>query len=148
GDGGSGGDPHNNAQNPNRLLGKLLRIDVDGAGGGSAPDCSLATGAHYGIPPDNAYTDGAGGAGCDEVYALGLHNPWRIAFDSLAGDVWIADVGQNAYEEINLITAGTGGGLNLGWRCYEGDQPYSGSGCSGAYFEPLVTTSHAGGNCS
>ncbi|MEN1928872.1 choice-of-anchor V domain-containing protein [Luteimonas sp. MJ250] len=148
GDGGSGGDPHNNAQNPNRLLGKLLRIDVDGAGGGSAPDCSLATGAHYGIPPDNAYTDGAGGAGCDEVYALGLRNPWRIAFDSLTGDLWIADVGQNAYEEINLITAGTGGGLNLGWRCYEGDQPYNGSGCSGAYFEPLVTTSHAGGNCS
>ncbi|MEN1960513.1 PQQ-dependent sugar dehydrogenase [Luteimonas sp. MJ246] len=146
GDGGSGGDPHNNAQNPNRLLGKLLRIDVDG--GGTAPDCSLATGNHYGIPADNAYTDGRGGTGCDELYALGLRNPWRIAFDSLTGDLWIADVGQNAYEEINFVPAGTAAGLNFGWRCYEGDQPYNGAGCNGAYFAPLITTTHSGGNCS
>ncbi|GGJ96782.1 PQQ-dependent sugar dehydrogenase [Luteimonas terricola] len=84
GDGGSGGDPQNNAQNPGRLLGKLLRIDVDGGG---APDCNLASGQHYGIPPDNAYTDGTGGAGCDEIYGLGLRNPWRIAFDALTGDL-------------------------------------------------------------
>src|SRR5690606_7426619 len=99
GDGGSGGDPQNYAQNPNRLLGKLLRIDVDG--GGSAPDCNLASGQHYGIPADNAYTDGSGGAGCDEIHGLGLRNPWRIAFDAVTGDLWIADVGQNAQEEIN-----------------------------------------------
>lgn len=146
GDGGSGGDPQNNAQNPHRLLGKLLRIDVDAGGG--APDCSMAAGSHYGIPAGNAWTDGPGGAGCDEVFALGLRNPWRIAFDALSGDLWIADVGQNAYEEINFIPAGTGGGLNFGWRCYEGDQPYNTSGCGGAYFEPLVTTTHAAGNCS
>lgn len=145
GDGGSGGDPQNNSQNPGRLLGKLLRIDVDGSGG---RDCSIAGGAHYGIPAGNAYADGPGGAGCDEVFALGLRNPWRIAFDALLGDLWIADVGQNAYEEINFIPAGTAGGLNFGWRCYEGDQPYNSSGCSGAYFEPLVTTSHSAGNCS
>ena len=146
GDGGSGGDPQNNSQNPNRLLGKLLRIDVDG--GGTAPDCSLAAGQHYGIPADNAYTDGSGGAGCDEIYALGLRNPWRIAFDALKGDLWIADVGQNAYEEINFIAAGTSAGLNFGWRCYEGDQPYNTTDCTGAYFDPLVTTSHSAGNCS
>ncbi|HEY4529080.1 MAG TPA: choice-of-anchor V domain-containing protein [Luteimonas sp.] len=146
GDGGSGGDPQNNSQNPNRLLGKLLRIDVDGGGG--APDCSVAAGSHYGIPVGNAFNDGRGGAGCDEVFALGLRNPWRIAFDALTGDLWIADVGQNAYEEINFIPAGTDGGLNFGWRCYEGDQPYNTSGCNGSYYEPLVTTTHSGGNCS
>ncbi|WP_165942208.1 PQQ-dependent sugar dehydrogenase [Luteimonas arsenica] len=146
GDGGSGGDPQNNSQNPNRLLGKLLRIDVDGDGG--APDCSIAAGEHYGIPADNAWTDGRGGAGCDEIFALGLRNPWRIAFDALTGDLWIADVGQNAYEEINFIPAGAGAGLNFGWRCYEGDQPYNTSGCNGAYFDPLVTTAHSAGNCS
>lgn len=146
GDGGSGGDPQNNAQHPSRPLGKLLRIDVDGGGG--APDCSLAAGQHYGIPPGNAYTDGPGGAGCDEIYALGLRNPWRIAFDAQTGALWIADVGQNAYEEINLVPAGTAAGLNFGWRCYEGDQPYNPSGCNGAYFMPLVTTTHSAGNCS
>ena len=146
GDGGSGGDPQNNAQNPSRPLGKLLRIDVDG--GGSAPDCNLAAGANYGIPAGNAYTDGAGGAGCDEIYALGLRNPWRIAFDAQAGDLWIADVGQNAVEEINFIPAGTSAGLNFGWRCYEGHQPYNMAGCNGAYFAPLVTAAHSAGNCS
>lgn len=146
GDGGSGGDPQNNAQNPNRLLGKLLRIDVDGGGG--APDCSIAAGAHYGIPADNAWTDGTGGQGCDEIWALGLRNPWRITFDSLTGDLWIADVGQNAREEINFVPAGTAAGLNFGWRCYEGDAPYNTAGCTGAYFAPLVTTSHSAGNCS
>jgi len=146
GDGGSGGDPQNNAQNPNRLLGKLLRIDVDGGGG--APDCSIAAGQHYGIPAGNAYVDGAGGAGCDEIFALGLRNPWRIAFDALSGNLWIADVGQNAFEEINFIPAGTGAGLNFGWRCYEGDAIYNGADCNAAYFAPLVTTRHADGNCS
>jgi glucose/arabinose dehydrogenase len=146
GDGGSGGDPQNNAQNPNRPLGKLLRIDVDGGGG--APDCNLIAASHYGIPPGNAHTDGVGGAGCDEVYALGLRNPWRIAFDALTGALWIADVGQNAFEEINFVPAGTAAGLNFGWRCYEGNQPYNSAGCNGAYFAPLVTTSHAQGNCS
>ena len=146
GDGGSGGDPQNNAQNPLRPLGKLLRIDVDGGGG--TPDCNLVPASHYGIPPDNAYTDGDGGAGCDEIFALGLRNPWRIAFDADNGNLWIADVGQSAREEINHVPAGTAAGLNFGWRCYEGDQPYNGAGCNNAYFAPLVTTSHSAGNCS
>lgn len=146
GDGGSGGDPQNNAQNPSTPLGKLLRIDVDGGGG--APDCNLVAANRYGIPADNAYADGDGGAGCDEIFALGLRNPWRIAFDALTGDLWIADVGQNEFEEINFVSAGTAAGLNFGWRCYEGDEPYNGAGCNGAYFPPLITTSHSGGNCS
>ncbi|MBJ7575723.1 PQQ-dependent sugar dehydrogenase [Luteimonas sp. MC1828] len=146
GDGGSGGDPQNNAQNPGRPLGKLLRIDVDGGGG--TPDCNLVAANHYGIPPGNAYTDGDGGAGCDEIFALGLRNPWRIAFDAVTGNLWIADVGQSAREEINFVPAGTAAGLNFGWRCYEGDQPYNTAGCNGAYFAPLVTTSHSAGNCS
>jgi glucose/arabinose dehydrogenase len=146
GDGGSGGDPQNNAQNPSTPLGKLLRIDVDGGGG--APDCNLVAANRYGIPAENAYTDGDGGAGCDEIYALGLRNPWRIAFDALTGDLWIADVGQNEFEEINFVSAGTAAGLNFGWRCYEGDEPYNGAGCDDAYFPPLITTSHSGGNCS
>lgn len=146
GDGGSGGDPQNNAQNPQSPLGKLLRIDVDGGGG--TPDCNLIAANNYGIPPDNAYTDGDGGAGCDEIFALGLRNPWRIAFDSLTDDLWIADVGQNAREEIDFVPAGTAAGLNFGWRCYEGDDVYNDDGCDDAYFAPLVTTAHAAGNCS
>lgn len=146
GDGGSGGDPQNNAQNPDSPLGKLLRIDVDGGGG--APDCNLVAAKNYGIPSDNAYTDGDGGDGCDEIFALGLRNPWRIAFDSLTGDLWIADVGQNAREEVNFVPAGTAAGLNFGWRCYEGDEIFNDAGCDDAYFAPLVTTAHADGNCS
>ena len=146
GDGGGSGDPQNNAQNPDSPLGKLLRIDVDRGGG--TPDCNLITANRYGIPPGNAYTDGDGGEGCDEIYALGLRNPWRIAFDSQTGDLWIADVGQNAREEINFVRAGTGAGLNFGWRCYEGDQVYNDAGCNDAYFAPLITTRHEDGNCS
>ncbi len=146
GDGGGGGDPLDNAQNPNSPLGKLLRIDVDGAGG--APDCNLVAGDHYGIPADNAYTDGPGGAGCDELYALGLRNPWRFAFDRATDDLWIADVGQSAFEEIDFVPGGTGAGLNFGWRCYEGDAEFNLDGCDDDYFFPLLTTAHADGNCS
>nr|WP_167854922.1 choice-of-anchor V domain-containing protein [Haliea sp. SAOS-164] len=146
GDGGSGGDPQNNAQAGDRLLGKLLRIDVDASG---AADCSLVAGP-YGIPAGNAFVDGPGGAGCDEIYALGARNPWRFSFDRADGSLWIADVGQGAVEEIDVIPAGAAGGLNLGWRCYEGDQPFNGIGCAapGSYLFPLHTLSHADGNCS
>jgi glucose/arabinose dehydrogenase len=148
GDGGSGGDPQNNGQNPNSPLGKILRIDVDGGGG--SPDCNLAGGMNYGVPLDNAFADGSGGAGCDEIWALGLRNPWRMSFDRVTGDMWIADVGQNAREEVNFIPAGTAAGLNLGWRCYEGNQPYNTGGCDGPgdYFNPIHTTRHTDGNCS
>lgn len=148
GDGGSGGDPQDNAQNPNSPLGKLLRIDVDTGAGSGAPDCSLAPGANYGVPPDNAYADGDGGAGCDEVFALGLRNPWRMAFDAQTGDLWIADVGQNAREEVDFVPAGTAAGLNFGWRCLEGNAVYNDAGCDGAYFPPLIDTQHGAGNCS
>jgi glucose/arabinose dehydrogenase len=144
GDGGGSGDPDNFGQNPNSLLGKILRIDVDPAIG--SPDCGLP-GANYGVPPDNAFTDGTGGSGCDEIWALGLRNPWRLGFDRATGDLWVADVGQNAREEIDFIAAGTAAGLNLGWRCHEGDQPFNQSGCDGSYFLPVHITQH-GQNCS
>ncbi len=122
GDGGSGSDPDENAQNPELLLGKISRIDVDG-GPGLAPDCvGLGTGA-YTIPVDNPFVNGSGGA-CDEIWALGLRNPWQSSFDSKTGDLFIADVGQKRFEEVNLQPAGSAGGRNYGWDCYEGSQPY------------------------
>jgi len=115
GDGGSGGDPQNNAQNPNTLLGKLLRIDVSGA--------------TYTNPPGNPYLSGGGEP---EIYAIGLRNPWKISFDSATDDLWIADVGQNGYEEINSSDP-TVAGLNFGWRCYEGMHPFNNGGSCPQY---------------
>ena len=109
GDGGSGGDPENRAQNPNTLLGKMLRLDVDSA-------------SPYAIPVDNPYV---GIAGRDEIWALGLRNPWRFSFDRLTGDLYIGDVGQNAWEEVDFQAAGTPGGVNYGWRCREGMHNYN-----------------------
>ncbi len=111
GDGGSGGDPFNNGQNRNTLLGKLLRLDVD-------------TLAGYAIPADNPYADGGGRP---EIWAYGLRNPWRFSFDSVTGDLWIGDVGQNAIEEINHQLAGLPGGRNYGWRAWEGYGAYDAS---------------------
>jgi len=104
GDGGSGGDPQNIAQNIDSLLGKILRLDVD-------------HGSPYAIPPDNPYLDSAG---ADEIWALGLRNPWRFSFDRDTGDLYIGDVGQNQWEEIDFEAAGSPGGTNFGWRCKEG----------------------------
>ena len=146
GDGGGAGDPQNNAQNPRTLLGKILRIDVDG--GGRRPDCNLLAGDRYGIPWSNAFADGSGGRGCDEIYASGLRNPWRMSFDRANGDLWIADVGQSRAEEVSRIRAGTAGGLNLGWRCFESDRPYNDSGCSGVYYLPIHVAPHSEGYCS
>jgi glucose/arabinose dehydrogenase len=116
GDGGSGGDPGNRAQNPLELLGKMLRIDVDNPSGGE----------NYGIPADNPYVGDPNGK--DEIWAIGLRNPWRYSFDETTGDLWIGDVGQNAFEEINRVHY-TEAGLNYGWRCYEANAPYNTSGC-------------------
>jgi glucose/arabinose dehydrogenase len=146
GDGGGSGDPQNNAQNPSTPLGKLLRIDVNGAGG--APDCNLVAANHYGTPSGNAYNDGDGGAGCDEIFASGLRNPWRFGFDRATGDLWIADVGQDSFEEVDFVPAGTGAGLNFGWRCREGGSPFNPAGCTGTYFEPLLSLAQASGYCS
>lgn len=109
GDGGSAGDPQNNAQNPNTLLGKMLRLDVDNA-------------KPYGIPGDNPFVNG-GGRG--EVWALGLRNPWRYDFDTVTGELYVADVGQNQWEEVSVIPAGESPGWNLGWRVWEGSHRYS-----------------------
>lgn len=103
GDGGSGGDPQQNAQNGQNLLGKMLRIDIN-----QSP---------YGIPADNPFVNDPNFK--DEIWTMGMRNPWRFSFDKLNGDMWIGDVGQNAHEEIDRIPAGKGG-LNMGWRCREG----------------------------
>jgi glucose/arabinose dehydrogenase len=108
GDGGSGNDPGNNAQNTNSMLGKILRIDVDHPSGGHA----------YGIPLGNPF---ASGGGAQEVWDYGLRNPWRCSFDRDTGDLWIGDVGQGAREEIDWHKAGDAGGKNFGWRVFEGN---------------------------
>jgi glucose/arabinose dehydrogenase len=132
GDGGSGGDPQNRAQNKDSLLGKLLRIDVDG-------------GDPYVNPPNNPYT---GGGGRGEIWAIGLRNPWRYAFDPPSGLLFIADVGQNVYEEVNVEPASSGG-LNYGWNIMEGLHCYNSSTCSGAGLVlPAVEYDHSGGNCA
>ena len=120
GDGGSGGDPQNFSQNTESLLGKMLRINVN-------------SGA-YSIPENNPYGD--------EIWSVGLRNPWKFSFDSLNGDLWIADVGQNEFEEINMVQNNPAN-INYGWRCYEGNEPYNLSGCpdEGLTF-PVSTYSH------
>jgi len=104
GDGGAGGDPLNNGQNINSLLGKLLRIDIN-------------SGSPYGIPADNPFVNKIGE---DEIWAYGLRNPWRFSFDSKTADLFISDVGQNKWEEINFQPASSKGGENYGWRLLEG----------------------------
>ena len=120
GDGGNSGDPGNRAQDRTQLLGKMLRLDVN----------SFATSApFYDIPPSNPWS--AGGDGFrDEIYAYGLRNPWRWSFDRLTGDMWIGDVGQSSWEEVNWIPAGEALGGNFGWRCYEGAHIYGPGGCA------------------
>jgi glucose/arabinose dehydrogenase len=131
GDGGSGGDPQNNAQNITNLLGKILRIDVDN------PQAPL----NYGIPPTNPFADSTNTSVRKEIYAYGLRNPWRMSFDPVNGWLWAADVGQNQWEEIDVITNGG----NYGWRCYEGNHTYNTSGCNGSYIFPVWEYSHSDG---
>jgi glucose/arabinose dehydrogenase len=133
GDGGAAGDPHNNGQNTASLLGKLLRIDVDG-------------GEPYAIPADNPFVNGGG---APEVWAYGLRNPWRITFDRLNGDLFIADVGQNQWEEINHLPPNAPGGANFGWNFFEGSHAYQGQLPAGeTVVAPAVEYSHAEGGCS
>ena len=132
GDGGAGGDPEGRAQSLNTLLGKLLRIDVDG-------------GEPYSVPADNPY---ASGGGLPEIWAYGLRNPWRISFDQLTGDLYIGDVGQNAWEEVDFLTAGNPGGVNFGWDYREGMHPYEGNPPAGTVLiEPVAEYDHGNG-CS
>lgn len=138
GDGGSAGDPEGNAQDTGALLGKVLRIDPSQPGGGRA----------YTVPDDNPFADGSGGA--PEVWLYGVRNPWRISFDAETGDLWIADVGQNAFEEIDLLPAaeGGGGGANLGWDEMEGAHPYEGGSNPEGAVLPVFEYDRSGGGCS
>jgi glucose/arabinose dehydrogenase len=135
GDGGGGGDPFDTGQDGTTLLGKMVRIDVD-------------SGSPYAVPADNPFV--GGGAPLDEIWALGFRNPFRFSFDRSTGDLWIADVGQNEHEEIDLEPAGDLGGRNYGWDCYEGFEDFELSGCGpiGNFTFPIHTYDHGGGRCS
>jgi glucose/arabinose dehydrogenase len=147
GDGGSGGDPNDRAQDRTKLLGKMLRIDVDGAtrkGRGFIEKCGLVQ--NYDIPVDNPFV-GDGNA-CDEIWAYGMRNPWRFSFDRQTGALFIGDVGQELWEEIDFQPAASSGGENYGWRCYEGTHEYNLTGCSGPFVDPILEYSQASGGCS
>jgi glucose/arabinose dehydrogenase len=126
GDGGLAGDPHKNGQNTNALLGKILRLDVD-------------NGDPYAIPSDNPFGN--------EVWAYGLRNPWRISFDRATGDLYIGDVGQGTWEEIDYLPAGAESGANFGWSIMEGNHNYDGEPQSGMLL-PVAEYSHSEGGCS
>ncbi len=126
GDGGNAGDPHKNGQNTNSLLGKILRLDVN-------------NGDPYAIPSDNPFNS--------EVWAYGLRNPWRISFDRSTGDLWIGDVGQGEWEEIDYLPAGAEGGANFGWSIMEGNHKYDSDPQPGLLL-PAMEYSHAEGGCS
>ena len=140
GDGGAADDRFRNGQNPDSLLGKMLRINVLGRDRG------------YGIPEDNPWVDRDwdGQRVRDEVWAVGLRNPWRYAFDPATGDLWIADVGQNLYEDVHFVPAGSAGGLNFGWPLMEGAHCFPpGRDCDPAGLEQVVAEfPHGTGDCS
>lgn len=127
GDGGAAGDPFGNAQSLDTLLGKILRLDVDG-------------GEPYAIPGDNPFGD--------EIWAYGLRNPWRMSFDRLTGDLYIGDVGQNQWEEIDFLPAGASGDLNFGWDLFEGSHAYEGAPPQNAQFIPPVAEYDHSQGCS
>jgi uncharacterized protein (TIGR03437 family) len=133
GDGGSGGDPFGNGQNRGALLGKLLRIDVETEPG------------HIRIPPDNPFLNTGGTR--PEIWDLGLRNPWRFSFDTATGDLWIADVGQNNYEEINFEPAGSKGAINYGWNVMEGAHCFEGNCNTQGLVQPIAEYTHGEG-CS
>ena len=131
GDGGGAGDPSNNAQNPSRLLGKILRIDPRQSGS-----------SRYTSPASNPFAGAKPGR--DEIYAYGLRNPWRFSFDRANGDLYIGDVGQDQFEEIDYAPKGTARGRNYGWSCFEARRRYDDSrNCPGAV-APILQYSHAG----
>lgn len=135
GDGGGGGDPDENGQNKHALLGKLLRLDVSGTSG-------------YTIPVDNPGASDTSFA--PEVWSYGLRNPWRFSFDRATGDLYIADVGQNAWEEVDVAPTAVqrGRGSNYGWNIMEGKHCYPSDPCTNPGQLPLVEYSHGGGACS
>jgi uncharacterized repeat protein (TIGR03806 family) len=138
GDGGSGGDPQNHAQNTTDLLGAMLRIAVVGVAFPSPG---------YTIPADNPFAGnakcgpGTNADDCPEIFAWGFRNPWRWSFDRPTSALWLADVGQNAWEEIDVVTKGG----NYGWRCREGAHPFNGAGCPGGLVDPVAEYDHGSG---
>ena len=139
GDGGSGNDPNNNAQNLNILLGKIIRIDVDS-------DAFASTAQNYAIPPTNPFAGSTPGA--DEIWAYGVRNPFKFSFDKANGAMYIADVGQSNREEIDKIPLGQGG-MNFGWRAIEGtqDNPANNDAWPPNNTMPWFDYSHAEGQC-
>ena len=129
GDGGSANDPLNLSQDRNSPLGKLLRIDVD-------------NGDPFSIPTDNPFVNDPNTL--DEIWAIGLRNPWKFSFDKVSGDLWIGDVGQAEWEEINLQLASSEGGENYGWRCREGPSDFNTNGCNEPFDEPIAAYNHQG----
>jgi glucose/arabinose dehydrogenase len=134
GDGGSGGDPFNNAQRLGTLLGKMLRIDP-----------RPGRGARYRVPRSNPFV---GRPGRDEIYALGLRNPWRFSFDRATGDLYIGDVGQSSREEVDYARRGAARGRNYGWSCFEGRRRYDRSRRCARSIPPVLDYGRAGGACS
>ena len=134
GDGGGAGDTGNYSQNINSLLGKMLRIDID-------------NGSPYANPADNAFINEPGR---DEIWSVGLRNPWACSFDRQTGDLWMGDVGQYQWEEISFEPFGAESGRNYGWRCYEGNNTFNTSGCpsSSELTFPIFEYNHNGGRCS
>ena len=128
GDGGNGGDPQGFGQNMNSLLGKMLRLDVS-----TLP---------YTVPSTNPFVGNNNYS--PEIWASGLRNPWKFSFDTETGDLWIGDVGQNAWEEIDYQSANSQGGENYGWNCYEGFASFENSGCNDQYTEPVHTYENNG----
>jgi len=126
GDGGSAGDPQNNAQNRSNLLGNILRIDVD----------NVSNGLNYSIPSNNPFLGDANVR--EEIFAYGLRNPWRMSFDTQTGDLWTGDVGQNEREEVNNITSGG----NYGWKLFEGTLCFSGDCDNGGLVPPIFEYGH------
>ncbi len=134
GDGGSGGDPNDHAQNTNNLLGTITRINVNG-------------GTPYAIPAGNPFAansanpcpQGFGGGDCPEIYAYGFRNPWRWSFDRLNDDLWVGDVGQNQWEEVDRVVVGA----NYGWRCREGAHNFNTVGCGGGLIDPITEYDHS-----
>ena len=134
GDGGGGGDPLRNGQNTEALLGKILRIDVDTRDGGR----------EYGIPTDNPFGPQGSipGGGAPEIWAFGLRNPWRFSFDPDGGDLYIADVGQGSWEEIDRQPADSTGGENYGWNVMEGRHCFGDDCDQTGYVKPIAEYSH------
>lgn len=154
GDGGSANDPPGNAQNINAVLGKMLRIDIDGPdnipGNGDDDEFPADATRNYAVPPGNPFV---GVAGADEVLYMGLRNPWRSGFDRDTGDLYIGDVGQNSIEEIDFVAAGTAitPVPNFGWRCMEGNNCTGLTGCTcldASLTNPIHTYNHSLGRCS